>query len=477
MVLKMHVDTAERLARAVVADESPMELSIQDALEVAIHLQRAGHLDDAETLYRRVSEASPANADAIHYLGVLLHQRGKADEAMALIAQSIAMDPEQPDRYNNLGNVLVEQGKLEEALTAFEKVIALRPGHADAYNNLGAVLRAQHRSDEAFAAYNKAIELNPKHVDAYRNLGNLVASHGRVKEATVYYCKAVTLSRRNPEARQLLGIAYGTLGQVEEAAQVFREWLREEPDDPVAKHLLAACSGQDVPARAGDAYIEANFDAFADSFDHKLARLSYRAPQLIADALAHVDPNPAKRFIALDAGCGTGLCGPLLAPYVSRITGVDLSSRMLAEAEKRHAYDQLVKAELTAYLAAHSDAYDLIVSADTLVYFGALEDVLSAAAVTLHDSGLLLFTVEEALDLGSRIGYRINPHGRYSHSQSYVRNVLAARGMNVLSIDRAMLRTEGGSPVHGLVVTARKGPVPAQTRASADGVVEEPHHG
>ena len=27
----------------------------------------------------------------------------------------------------------------------------------------------------------------------------------------------------------------------------------------------------------------------------------------------------------LDAGCGTGLCAPLLRPYASRLTGVDLS--------------------------------------------------------------------------------------------------------------------------------------------------------
>ena len=34
----------------------------------------------------------------------------------------------------------------------------------------------------------------------------------------------------------------------------------------------------------------------------------------------------------LDAGCGTGLCGPLLRPYAKRLVGVDLSSGMLERA-------------------------------------------------------------------------------------------------------------------------------------------------
>ena len=70
----------------------------------------------------------------------------------------------------------------------------------------------------------------------------------------------------------------------------------------------------------------------------------------------------------LDAGCGTGLCGPLVAPYARRLTGVDLSAGMLAQAKEKNVYDELFKVELTEYLRDHTEAFDLIVSADTLVY-------------------------------------------------------------------------------------------------------------
>ena len=46
--------------------------------------------------------------------------------------------------------------------------------------------------------------------------------------------------------------------------------------------MLAACTGRDVPARASDGFVERTFDSFAASFESKLAKLSYRAPALVA---------------------------------------------------------------------------------------------------------------------------------------------------------------------------------------------------
>ena len=76
------------------------------------------------------------------------------------------------------------------------------------------------------------------------------------------------------------------LGFVQAAAQAFRQWLLDEPDNPKARHHLAACTGENVPARAPDDYVETSFDQYADYFDSDLQRLEYRAPNLVAQALA-----------------------------------------------------------------------------------------------------------------------------------------------------------------------------------------------
>ena len=126
--------------------------------------------------------------------------------------------------------------------------------------------------------------------------------------------------------------------------------------------MLAANSGEDVPVRASNGYVELVFDNFASSFDVKLAKLEYRAPELVREALADVAGTPAGSLVALDAGCGTGLCAPLIEPYVSHLTGVDLSRGMLARARKRRLYGELVHAELGAYLESQSSRFDRFAS-------------------------------------------------------------------------------------------------------------------
>jgi predicted TPR repeat methyltransferase len=151
------------------------------------------------------------------------------------------------------------------------------------------------------------------------------------------------------------------------------------------------------------------------------------------------------------------------------LTGVDLSGGMLAKARGRNAYDELVKSELTAYLLSQSAAFDLVISADTLVYFGSLREVLVAAHGALRGDGLLIFTVEAMPDEairavpdeagqknGNGAGYRISPHGRYSHGSEYLGEALLSAGFAILGMESAILRNEGGSPVSGFVVTARK---------------------
>ena len=226
-------------------------------------------------------------------------------------------------------------GRLEQAIDACQRAIAIDAGHANAHSNLGVLLRATGRPAEAEAAYRAAIALDPQHVDAYTNLGILLNGLKRTEEAAACYSRVITLRPKHKEARKLLALAHCTLGEIGEAVAIFDEWLQEEPDDPIARHMHAACTGADVPARASDGFVERTFDSFAASFESKLERLSYRAPALVAAMIEEAGVEPTKRLDVLDAGCGTGLCGPLLAPYARRLVGVDLSEGMLARAKEK----------------------------------------------------------------------------------------------------------------------------------------------
>jgi predicted TPR repeat methyltransferase len=433
-------------------EEPPRELTVEEAVDLAIVVQQNDQFAEAEVIYRQIFAVDPDNPRALHFAGVLAHQMGRSADGAALIEKSLAIRPDAADWHNNFGIVLQESGQLERAIEAYHRAIALDPSHARAYSNLGVLLRATGRPSDAEEAYRSAIRINPEYIDAYTNLGVLLNGVRRTEEAVACFCKAITLRPKHPEARRLLALAHCTLGEIDAAVRIFEEWLAEEPDHPIARHMLAACTGRDVPGRASDGFVATTFDSFAASFESKLAKLSYRAPVLVGAMLDDAGLEPAKQLDVLDAGCGTGLCGPLIGRYARRLTGVDLSAGMLVQAKDKQLYDELLQTELTAYLQQQAGAFDIIVSADTLVYFGDLAAVIAAAAGALRPGGLFIFTLEH--DEASP-DFVLRTHGRYTHARAYVERLLADYGF-VADIGQADLRMESGIPVAGLVVRARK---------------------
>ena len=435
---------------------APKELGVADAMAFARELMNAERLDAADELYRRILEAAPDYPDALHFRGVVAFRLGRSEQAETLIRRAVELAPDYADAHGNLGNVLMRQERIEEALTCYERTLELQPDQADAHNNLGNALQLQKRYEEAVARYERAIELRPEFADAHFNLGRALEALDRLSDALAAFRRAVYLWPFHFDSYRRLGTMLYTWGRIEDAADVYRTWLSLDPDNPLAQHLLAACTGQEVPSRASDACVQNIFQGFADSFDQALEKLQYRAPALVAQAAADVLGLPEARLDILDAGCGTGLCAEHFKPFARRLVGVDLSVEMLKRAAMRKLYDELILGELTAFVGAVPAAWDHVVSADTLVYFGDLAPVMAAAQRGLRPGGHLVFTLERA-DEDLPQGFKISPHGRYSHTETYVRQVLAAARLEPRQIAPVHLRLELKKPVEGLLVVAARG--------------------
>jgi len=433
-------------------------LSIEEALQLALQLHRYGSLTEAEMLYCRVLEVASDNLNALHFHGLLCHQQKRFAEAAARIERIVELDPQNADAFNNLGNVREGLGDPAAAEECYRRAIALYPEHGPAHNNLGVILMARGAVDEALLAYHRAVALDPASGEFLCNLGNGLRRSGDVDGAIAAYRKAIVAKPGYVAARQGLTRAFIVAGRQQEAIAVFDEWLCEDPGNPVISYLRSACLGADAPSRAPDVYVQQIFDDMADSFESHLAKLDYRAPALLGDALAKMLSSPTGTLDILDVGCGTGLCAPLLKPYAHRLVGVDLSARMLELAETKKAYDELVQAELTAFLGSRDEDFDLIASADTLCYFGELAPVFRSAAKALRAGGLFAFTLEDA---GKDVtDARLHHHGRYAHGRSYVEDALGAAGLQPRLLSPVVLRQESQQPVAGhLVIAVKQGAV------------------
>lgn len=396
---------------------------VVEGLTRAVILHCQGLFTEADQAYREVLRHSPEQPDALNLLGLVLHQRGDSESGLELMIRSVQLDPSNATSHYNLGNAFRDVGRFDEASCAYREAIRLQPGDADIRCSLGAVLNDLGRSEEAETELRKVLKVQPRHLQACIHLAALLLRDGRK----------------------------------DEAREFVEQWLVMEPGQPCARHLLGACDNSQMPLRAADDCIRAIFDPLAETFDHHVRNLGYSGPKVVGRVLAEMAGKPAGQLDVLDAGCGTGLCGPQLAPYAKRLVGVDLSRRMIDKARGRGCYDTLIAAELTDHLKGCAAAYDLIVCADTLVYFGELSEVAHGLARALRPGGLFVFTLEKEGAAYGEWGYRLNGSGRYSHRQDYVELVLAETGLEIQALTCEVLRYEGGEPVRQFVFTARKG--------------------
>jgi len=402
---------------------------------------RAGRLTEAEVGYCRVLRSRPNEPSALRFLALLHFHRGEADSALQYLSRSLEHEPRNPRAWNDLGGMFISLSRADDALAAYRKAVVADPSFAEGWYNIGICLRDTGDLEGALDNLREAIARQADYFRAYEALAMLLYQLGRMREA----------------------------------AETYLEWSVRDPANSKARHMAAAASGQNVPSRASEDYVRDLFDSAAGKFDLNVEQLSYRAPELVAAALAsHASERPL--LAVLDAGCGTGLCGPLIRARCETLVGIDLSQKMIDQARARGCYDELIPAELTAFMQAHPNSFDAVVCADTLVYFGSLDEALNAARTTLRPSGLLIVTLEALIasrneddrDAGIESGvgenndgstsadHRLQFHGRYAHSEAYIRRVFGDTGFEVELLIREPLRKEALQDVAGYLVTARR---------------------
>lgn len=432
----------------------PKRATATERLHAAIEQHKQGKAAEAAELYRSLLRENPEHPDALHFLGVAEAQLGLPEEALVHVSRALSIVPTHVDVLNNRGNILKKLGRLDDAEKDYRKALAARPDDANILSNLGTVLRHRGHYEEAESMFRRVIGMQPSHAAAWQNLGNTLSAQGRLDEALDAQREAFRLEPQSANAYRHLGAMLFAVGRKAEATEIYGRWLELFPDDPRARHLYAACTGDGVPARASDDCVRAEFERFAADFDANLARLEYKAPKLVEDEVTRRLGEVVPVLDVLDAGCGTGLCAGFLRSRARRLTGVDLSPAMIEQARNRSLYDALVVEELTAYLRRHPSAFDLVASADTLVYFGDLSDVIQACARALRAGGTLVFTVERMSETDGGAGFRLNPHGRYSHTRDYLAAELAGSGFRDAFFQPVDLRKEADAWVEGCLVSA-----------------------
>lgn len=233
------------------------------SLQAGLNHHKAGRLAKAETIYRRILLRQPNNADALHFLGVLVHQTGHLDMAEHLIGQAIkiagswsmfcslaavqqalgnldaavasyraalVINPENTDAHIKLAEILKQLDEFDAALNHAQQAVNLQPNTAETHSTLGNILKARGELAAAIACYDSALVLQPGYASIHLNRGNVLFAQGRYDEALESYRNAISFQPDYADAHNGVGVVMQVQENYEAALVSFEKALESNPD-------------------------------------------------------------------------------------------------------------------------------------------------------------------------------------------------------------------------------------------------------
>jgi predicted TPR repeat methyltransferase len=479
-----------RLARTLAAGVAPGAALAR----LGMLLSSENRMADAAIVFRSAVALAPGEAALWMNYGAVLDRLGSWNEAAACFERSLALASSQADTWLLLGIVQKKRGDLAAAEAAYGESIRQSPAFAIAWQCLGLLKQDARDHEGAIECLEACLKHGGRDAATLANLGRLRYEIGQFSRASDAYAGAAALDPASPHFRRmaaksrflrdiieggsvdnaletyraelpggdafapqdlldLLEYGFGLMngfGHTAAARRAGAKYLELRPESPTMVYLMNAAAGSPGMVRAPRQYIVAHFDSFAAGFDAQLVRnLGYDLPNRICSVVRE-RAEIGRYYDALDAGCGTGLCGPHLRSLARKLSGVDLSQKMLDEAGKKSFYDELICEDLVGFLDRSPGRFDLVVAADVMIYLGDLAPVFASAAKAIMPGGLLAFSTEA----WEGDGFHLKPTGRFAQSLSYVRSVVA--GFEELACERTTIRLEANRPVPGHVFVFRR---------------------
>ena len=267
------LDEAEALYRKILDGKPGDEIRAHLAelvtdLREAVEHHKAGRLDEAEAFYRKLIDAVPNHPRASYYLGLIETARGRPERGVELIGQAFPALARSPEVHVDLGHALRLAGKREEAVESYRRAIALKPDYALAHSCLGGALNELGRFEAAITHCQAAIAVAPKFLPAQISLAMAFRGASRMPEAVEAWREAIAIDPNRAESYHQLARELMELKLSREALQCLDHAITLQPDN-VALH----CSRGELQMylQDGEAALAAFRQAVAVSPDLKKA--------------------------------------------------------------------------------------------------------------------------------------------------------------------------------------------------------------
>lgn len=405
--------------------------------QLGLFFLKEGEYAYAKIQFKNVLALNEAHLDALFHLGVSLFYLDEYVDAEVCFQQVLKVRSSDIEAWVNLGAIALKKGEGQEAISHFTQALVLDTEHEAAQSNLAATFMHYERYENALTHYEALIQRFPEQMEYLYNLAVAEMTLGLFENAREHFLIVLKNVPRHFAALYNLGVVYFKLKSKVQAQAYLSQALALHPEDANCMHLLAALQGEAPTASASAAYASHLFDSYALYYDkHLCDTLHYQLPAYISGLCHELGINQMEN--TLDLGCGTGLCAASLRPLSKQLIGVDISAKMLKQAEKKGLYDQLVEQEAVIYLQERTTVFNLIVAADLFPYFGEVTACFEAVNDCLTKGGYFIFSVEES----GQAPWAIQATARYAHHPDYIEALCKQNEWQIVRRERKVARKQ-----------------------------------
>jgi len=415
---------------------------------------KSGNSQPAEALYKKILKTDKNHIDANYMLGALYAEQGILNKALDYTQRAEQLSPKSPFIKNNLGNIYRMTGKYVEAESCYMQALSLKPDLIECYNNLAILNRRQKNFTAAIELYQRALSLDPTFIPALYNLGKTLSLVDKAIDAKECFTEILKLNSDHPLSHNELGDFYMRHDDPKKAIYHFEKYLSLVKQDHCGVALkLAYMENGTLPAKQPAEVVRQTYEIKANTWDQDIQRANseFLGPQLVLQACNKLF-EPDSNLEILDLGCGTGQCGELLQPYLTRIDGVDLSEHMLRIAEAKTLYRKLACMDIEQFMQTTDKQYDLIVGSGVLIFIGDLGPIINLSVKLLRPKGRFVFTTYKCEN--AEISIRDNIH--FAHSEQHIMQSAAKANLTTEFIDEVIHEFDSGQPQAGFIVCLRK---------------------
>lgn len=426
---------------------------VRTHLEAARVLIAEGQLREAALKLNEAQRVSPNDARVFMLAGLMAEKSGNAKAALDNLRKMNALAPDWNPGLLELALFLARNNQFPEALRWAEKLSAREGNNPHVISGIVDIAHRAGDLETAIRYIQNGLRAIPGNIPLSLLLARDLRSLGRFDESAAVLQGLIDALPEQVQAHYEMVLTQIAAGRAAQAQASSALLVKLQPENKLFAYYHAITQGETPAQQPAELYVSL-FDSLAEGYDlNMFQQLGYRLPKIVAEKIKARFPD--NKFNVLDLGCGTGLLGVFLGRIDGYLIGVDQSIKMIEQAERHHVYDQFHTVNLhDALRETPASIYEVISALDVFIYSGNLETAIADALRVLKPAGEFIFSCEKAPEDGAN--WVLNTQGRYAHKLSYIQAMCQQAGYAEVAVEELVLRTEGGTPVEGFLVTARK---------------------